>query len=548
MLDGRIEWELTPAARRAVRTAVRWQDGPELGPRALLLGLLDEAECRGAALLFAAGVDENAVLERWPNLEPREVADASEIRLSPELRVLLRQTVRHLSAEFASHELATEHLLFALLLGENEVAQWLDTRGVSPREVEAGIRARYGLTNPTAQSDVAIDLPPEESERGGASFEKVKSGPPSATSNAEVVSAADSEGSSVPQQPGELAGELRVIDAAHNRASEAVRVVEDYARFVLDDSHLTERCKQLRHRLTALANKISYFDRLTCRNTLQDVGTDLTIETERQRNLPIDVLAANFSRLRQACRTLEEFSKLIRPGLGEGFQGLRYEAYTLEKAVLTSVESLRRLDVASLYVLIDGRESVEAFDRLIDGLSAARVPLVQLRDKQLTDRELLARAQHLRDRTLGTPMRFVMNDRADLAVLSRADGVHVGQEELAVAQVRRIVGPEMLVGVSTHSIDQARAAVLEGANYIGIGPTFSSATKPFETFAGLETLRQVASEIRLPTFAIGGIDAGNIDDVLATGITRVAVSAAVAASDDPETAARELQRRLGVDV
>jgi thiamine-phosphate pyrophosphorylase len=138
-----------------------------------------------------------------------------------------------------------------------------------------------------------------------------------------------------------------------------------------------------------------------------------------------------------------------------------------------------------------------------------------------------------------------MNDRPDLAKLSNADGVHVGQEELAVKECRAILGVGPLVGVSTHSIEQARQAVLDGANYIGVGPTFPSATKNFEQFAGLEFLRQVAGEIRLPTFAIGGITAENLHEVLSAGISRIAVSQALLNAPNIETATQVLLRQLG---
>jgi thiamine-phosphate pyrophosphorylase len=121
-----------------------------------------------------------------------------------------------------------------------------------------------------------------------------------------------------------------------------------------------------------------------------------------------------------------------------------------------------------------------------------------------------------------------------------ADGVHVGQEDIPVKEARTIVGTRMLVGVSTHNIEQARTAVLDGANYLGAGPTFPSLTKSFEAFAGLEYLRRVAAEIRLPTFAIGGIAVANLPDVLLTGITRVAVGSAVTAAAEPASAARQL--------
>jgi thiamine-phosphate pyrophosphorylase len=150
----------------------------------------------------------------------------------------------------------------------------------------------------------------------------------------------------------------------------------------------------------------------------------------------------------------------------------------------------------------------------------------------------------LAELTRETQTLFVMNDRADLAVLAGADGVHVGQDEMSVKDARRILGPRGLVGVSTHSVEQARAAVLDGANYIGVGPTFPSGTKHFAAFTGVELLRAVAAEIRLPAFAIGGIGLDNVGEVLATGIRRVAVSGAIVGAADPAQAARQFQSAL----
>ena len=129
-------------------------------------------------------------------------------------------------------------------------------------------------------------------------------------------------------------------------------------------------------------------------------------------------------------------------------------------------------------------------------------------------------------------------------MLAEADGVHVGQDELPVRDARRIVGPDRLVGVSTHTIEQARQAVLEGADYLGVGPTFPSGTKSFESFAGLEFVRQVASEITLPWFAIGGIDANNLIEVQSAGASRIAVSGAILNATDPHRAASELLSAL----
>jgi thiamine-phosphate pyrophosphorylase len=139
---------------------------------------------------------------------------------------------------------------------------------------------------------------------------------------------------------------------------------------------------------------------------------------------------------------------------------------------------------------------------------------------------------------------FVVNDRPDIARLVEADGVHLGQDDLPVADARRVVGPDALIGVSTHSIAQVRQAVLDGADYIGIGPVFPSATKEFEHFPGLGFVRAATAETTLPAFALGGIGPGNLGEVVAAGARRVAVGAAVARADDPQTAARLLRAGL----
>jgi thiamine-phosphate pyrophosphorylase len=249
-------------------------------------------------------------------------------------------------------------------------------------------------------------------------------------------------------------------------------------------------------------------------------------------------------RLQESLRTLEEFGKTLDTALAAELEQLRYRSYTLQRAVEITGSSLDRLATARLYVLLDGRASAEELARLARSLIAAGVHLLQLRDKHLDDRELLQRARVLREATAGTGTLFIVNDRPDLARLARADGVHVGQTELSVKDVRAIVGPQLLIGVSTHSIAQARQAVLDGANYLGVGPTFPSATKQFEHFPGLDFVRAVADEIRLPAFAIGGITRENLEQVLSAGLRRVAVSGAISAAANPAAAAREILAKM----
>jgi len=334
---------------------------------------------------------------------------------------------------------------------------------------------------------------------------------------------------------------LRILDAAANRAAEGLRVVEDYLRFALDDRHLTMLAKTLRHNLAEAVARMPRLQRHAARQTRCDVGRELSTPSEVNRHDLIAVVSASFKRVEQALRSLEEYSKLINPIVAAELETLRYRCYTLEKAVDVTTESIRRLDKTRLYVLIDGGTSADGFAAFVQSLVAAGADAVQLRDKRLADRELLLRARQLRELTADSSTLFIVNDRPDLAALSRADGVHVGQDEVAVKDARSIVGPRALIGVSTHSLEQARQAVLDGANYIGVGPTFPSRTKSFDGFPGHELLRAVAGEISLPAFAIGGIDRENLSEVLETGVKRVAVSGAVTSATDPAAVVRAIR-------
>jgi thiamine-phosphate pyrophosphorylase len=333
---------------------------------------------------------------------------------------------------------------------------------------------------------------------------------------------------------------LRIIDAALNRAGEGLRAVEDYVRFVADDVFLTAKMKELRHELAAAAGMVKGADRHAARETLADVGTGVSTASEKQRGDTWDVCAASLKRTEQSLRSLEEYGKLVDADYDGRCESLRYRLYTLEKAIDVGRTSRERLDSVRLCVLVDRCESAAGFERMVAALVEAGVGMVQLRDKKLDDRELTERGRSLRRLTRGTATLAIVNDRADIAAVVQADGVHLGQEDLSVKDARAIVGTRMLIGVSTHNLGQARAAVLDGANYLGAGPTFASRTKAFDEFAGLEFLREMAAEIRLPTFAIGGIHAENLAEVLAVGIERVAVGNAVTGAKDPGSAARML--------
>jgi thiamine-phosphate pyrophosphorylase len=339
---------------------------------------------------------------------------------------------------------------------------------------------------------------------------------------------------------------LRILDATANRAAEGLRVVEDFCRFALDDRYLTTLVKELRHDLAEALAPLPREDRHAMRETQQDVGTTISTPTERQRTDAAAVCVASCERVKQSLRSLEEFSKILALEVSVRLEALRYRWYTVEKAITSRLRlSGSALEKAKLCVLIDSSFT----EAKVRALIAAGVGMIQLRDKNLSDRELLNRAIQLREICHGpTPEAkgclLIINDRPDIAAAANADGVHLGQEDLPVKAAREILGPRKIIGVSTHTIEQARQAVLDGADYIGVGPTFPSTTKPFEAFPGTKLLKQVADEISLPAFAIGGITLENLPEVLATGIKDVAVSGAIAKAEMPGEVAGEFVARL----
>ena len=339
---------------------------------------------------------------------------------------------------------------------------------------------------------------------------------------------------------------LRILDAAANRCLEGLRVAEDVVRFRWNDEHLTRRLKNCRHAVAngLLQTGFSWPDRVTCRDTLGDVGTEIRTAAESTRDSLDSIVTANLHRAQEALRTLAEVAKSIAPAAANVFEQARYELYTLEKSITVTLDSLRQLAKAQLYVLVGGAGSNDELANHVRQLVDHGVDLIQVRDQALCDQELLQRAQLVRELTSDSATRCIVNDRPDIAMAVRADGVHLGQDDLPVQVARKIVGPRALIGVSTHNLEQARQAVLAGANYLGIGPTFPSSTKTFFDFPGLPLLASVAAEIRLPAFAIGGIDATNIQRVVEQGVFRVAIQGALSDKSDVPDTIRRLRAAL----
>lgn len=170
--------------------------------------------------------------------------------------------------------------------------------------------------------------------------------------------------------------------------------------------------------------------------------------------------------------------------------------------------------------------------------------ILQLREKNLPGKELLALAVRLGELCKKHGALFIVNDRLDVALAAKADGVHLGQDDLPVKEAKKLAPENFIVGCSTHSLEQARKAEQDGADYIGCGPVFATPTKPDAGSVGLELVREYRHHIRIPFVAIGGIDLLNVGRVLEAGASCVAVVRSVFSANDPEAAAKEFKKIL----
>lgn len=491
--------EMTPAVARALEAAQKWAArtaGKAITPEYLLYGLLDEEEGRAVLLLKDAGLDLRLVQQALAARNTGNPETSSPLPISSEVTRVLR-AARHLAGETSGDRtLTSEQVLVALCSERTELRGMLSDWGVDLNRLEVAL--------PTPEPPLSIDEP---------------------------LSLGDAT---------ELVDVARILDAAANRAREALRVLEDHCRFALDDRLLSGECKTLRHDLAGILETLPLHDLLESRDTRRDVGTDLSTVREHQRYSIHAIVEANCKRLQEALRSLEEYGKLRGPDLGPAFEQLRYRSYTLERALMLGGSARERLADVALCVLLSVGSCRASLEWTIQEAAAGGAGMIQFRAKGLTDRELLEEARRIRRVTRQARVLFIVNDRPEIARLAEADGVHVGQDDLPVKEARRVVGPGALLGVSTHSLEQVGSAVLDGASYLGVGPVFPSRTKSFENLAGTDFVRAALAETSLPIFAIGGINQHTIADVAAAGAGRVAVSQAICEAEDPRRVAAEL--------
>jgi thiamine-phosphate pyrophosphorylase len=338
----------------------------------------------------------------------------------------------------------------------------------------------------------------------------------------------------------------RIIDANFNRAREACRVVEEFCRFVLNSGPLTERAKKLRHKLSASIGKLDAGRLMAGRDTLGDVGVGKTVEKQLTRGSLNDCFTAGCKRLSEALRALTEVIRIDNEPVAAVIEKLRFDAYALEKDIVIFSDTSEKFKSVRLYIVITSNLPAEVIS-LAHKCAAGGVDCIQLRAKDIEDDRHFALAVEFVKICKDAGVVSIINDRTDIAGASGADGVHLGQNDLPVEQARRLQLAPMIIGKSTHSLKQLKAACAENLTYVGLGPVFPTPTKPGADAVGLEYVTGATQELAdtgIAHVAIGGITPDNVEKVLNAGAESIAVCSVVTHSNDPTTACRAFKEKI----
>ncbi len=330
----------------------------------------------------------------------------------------------------------------------------------------------------------------------------------------------------------------RIIDANLNRVTEGLRVIEDVERYGRDDAAMQQRLKSLRHRIASATDSSPF---ITSRDSLADVGFASVGALENRRESMGDIVRSNMKRVQEGLRVLEEVMKLDTPALSGVMKQARYECYQIEKDMeLRNRRTLR----SGLYLILTGPG--RGYERMTAMAVEEGLPAVQLRCKGPADREVLRIAKAMNEITKGTDTRFIVNDRVDIALMAEADGVHLGQGDAPAKDVRRLAGDGLIIGLSTHTIEQVDASQSEPVDYIGFGPVYRPFSKEdHEKVTGTALLREAVQRSKLPLVAIGGINRDRLADLSGIAVHNVACIGAIESADDPALEMRAIHRETG---
>ncbi|MCP4724656.1 MAG: thiamine phosphate synthase [bacterium] len=324
-------------------------------------------------------------------------------------------------------------------------------------------------------------------------------------------------------------GVYSAIDANINRALEGLRVCEDIFRFVKREGIFSAKIKEIRHKIVEEVKIFPAEILLHKRDVERDPIKFDDLDGEQKRDSLFELAKRNLHRATEAMRSIEEFFKLLHPDMNRNpFQEIRFSLYSIEKEM--NLPLLRIDKVAkfkdSLYAILDSsfvqkEKYPETALRLIDGGAS----IIQLRMKDASMRKILDAARDVSAICRERDIIFIINDYPEIASLCGADGVHLGQDDLPPRDVRRVIPAEMLIGVSTHTMEQAMQAYEESPDYIAIGPVHDTKSKYGKMMEGIgeDIVRDLCKKIDVPVVSIGGLDHKRIGSLRESGCSCFAV-------------------------
>jgi len=339
-----------------------------------------------------------------------------------------------------------------------------------------------------------------------------------------------------------------MIDANLNRAREALRTLEDVARFGWNDAAIAREAKEVRHALQSAVAALPAERLAAARDVAGDVGVSLETPTEYARADLSSVAVAAGKRLTEALRAVEEAVKTVDARVARAVEAVRYRAYALDARAISRA-ALGDLRQWRLCVLVTRAICRLPWDEVVSRAIDGGADAIQVREKDMPARELVAHARAVRTICAPRGVAVIVNDRLDVALAAEADGVHLGADDLPVREARRIAGAALRIGASTHSLAEARAAIEAGADHCGVGAMYESGLKPGLAPSGEAYLRAFVAEFpQVPHLAIGGIAPGRVTALAHAGCRGVAVSSAICGAEDPAAVARAIVAELEVGV
>ena len=332
----------------------------------------------------------------------------------------------------------------------------------------------------------------------------------------------------------------QIIDANLDRSREGLRVLEDWARYGLGRVDIVKKLKNFRQILGA--HHLNIYK--NARNHTKDNCNGLDHPEQFKRIYVENIISSNASRIQEALRVLEEFSRNNNYELSKTASMIRYEIYNLEIELMNAKcnQNLNEILLENNLYLITNEKPNLIGD--IENLLIGGVKIIQHRFKNSNDSNNLEEAKIIKKLCKSKGAAFIVNDRVDIALACDADGVHLGQNDLDIISARKILGFSKIIGISANNEQDIKNALDQGCDYLGVGPVFETNTKKTKKPLGIEKIKKLTKDLTVPWYAIGGIKNENIPILKSNGINKVAIISEIMNDENPKNKAMMILKTL----